>query len=212
MPPGYIDGYLAFITDTLTSPTVLTPTVTSGSWYRGNFTQPNISSGTWYQGTLTQPIISSGNWASAALTQPSITSATLTQPVITTGSLTSPAIAMTGGTFDGGILNNTILGARVFKTAVTGTAKTLDFSTADIYLVQLTCSTVLTVSNVSPGKTYQLIVQQDIANSYTAVSYPSSFINGFVDSGITQRTGAIDFWTVTFDGSRHYAVGVKDIQ
>ena len=144
---------------------------------------PVISSGNWYLANLTQPIISSGNWS--------------------LGTLTAPTIDR---------LTNTIVGGRVFKTAAVGTAKTLDLATADIYLVQLTCSTVLTVSNAAPGKSYQLIIQQDIADSYTQVTYMSAFVNGFVNSGIAQKTGAVDFWSVTFDGSKHYAVGVKEIQ
>ena len=208
MPPGYIDGqqpvYGSYLNasvgvvtpevqQTASAKTVTVPqpanndtmaVLTSTQTLSSKtLIGPVISSGNWYLGSFTQPVISSGNWANASLTAPTIDR-----------------------------LTNTIMGGRVFKTAAVGTAKTLDMATADIYLVQLTCSSVLTVSNCPTGKTYQMIVQQNITNSYTAVTYPSGFINGFVDSGVTQHTGAVDFWTVTYDGSKHYAVGVKDIQ
>lgn len=222
MPPGYIDGKnpqtVTYLNATLG---VITPDLqASAAAVTVAVPQPAnndtiavlTSTQTLSSKTLIGPVISSGNWYLGKFTQPTITSAALTQPVITTGVLTSPAIALSGGSIDGGLINNAILGARTLKTAAVGTAKTLDLSTADIYLVQLTCSTVLTVSNCPTGKNYQLIVQQDISNSYTEVAYMSGFINSFVDSGIAQKTGTVDYWDITFDGSRHYAIGVKDIQ
>ena len=208
MPPGYIDGktpvdgtYLNAsvgvvtpeVQQTASAKTLVVPqpanndtlaVLTSTQTLSSKtLIGPVISSGNWYLGNLTQPVISSGNWS--------------------LGTLTAPTIDR---------LTNTIVGGRVFKTAAVGTAKTLDLATADIYLIQLTCGTTLTVSNCPTGKNYQLIVQQNISNSYTQITYMSGFINGFVDSGIAQKTGTVDYWDITFDGSKHYAVGVKDIQ
>ena len=162
--------------------------------------------------TLLSPIIVGGSIASANLTQPVITGGAFTGPAINTPTLTAPTIAMTGGQMSGGIANYVVLGGRTVKTLAVGATKTLDFSTADIFIVPLTQATVLTVSNALPGKNYQVIVQQNIANGFTNMTWMSGFVNERLASGPTHRTAAVDFWNITFDGTYHYGMGSKDVQ
>ena len=157
--------------------------------------------------TFLAPIIMGGSIASANMTQPVVTGGVFTSPT-----LNAPIVNLTGGALTGGMVNNVIMGLRTFMTLAVGAIKTADLSTADIFLVQLTGACTLTVSNPMTGKCYQVILQQDIANSYTGMSWMTGFVNGMLASGPTQSTGAKDFWTITFDGINHYGLGAKDVQ
>lgn len=145
---------------------------------------------------------------------------TLLNPVITTGSLTSPLITtadirMTGGgTYSGGIMHHVVGGAVVVQTQAVGATKTLDFSTADAFLVNLTQNCTLTIANAASSKLYCVVVKQDITNSYTSMSWMTGFVNEKIASGPTQKTGATDFWQIFYNApdGKHYAVGAKDVQ
>lgn len=157
--------------------------------------------------TFLAPIIIGGSIASANMTQPVITSGVFTSPT-----LNAPTVNLTGGALTGGMMNNVIMGLRTLLTLAAGATKSMNLSTADIFLVQLTQACTLTISNPLTGKCYQVILQQNIANGYTDMSWMTGFINGMVDSGPTRSTGAKDFWTITFDGTYHYGIGAKDVQ
>lgn len=222
---GYIDGkFPAQVTTLQASVSVETPYIQQASGAHtlavpdpaGNDTLTVLSGAqTLSSKTLLNPVITSG-----VLTQPIITSGVLTQPVITSGVLTSPLITTAdirltgGGTLTGGIMHNVIGGIKVAQTQAVGATKTLDLSTADIFIVNLTQACTLTVSNAGSSKQYTVVVKQGVANSYFGMSWMSGFVNPSVASGPTQRTGAIDIWQVTFDQpvGLHYAIGAKDIQ
>lgn len=213
MPPMFIDGRVPVVglTSVDASVSVTTPYLqhASGDSALGVPAPTNpdtlailTQTQTMANKTLLSPVLYSGSYASA----------NLTQPVITSGYLTSPTIYLSGGALTGGIVNNVIMGKRTIATLATGAVKTLDLSTADVFIVQLTQVCTLTISNAMTGKNYQVVVQQNIADSYTDMSWMTGFINGMVDSGPTRSTAAKDFWTITFDGTNHYGVGAKDVQ
>ncbi len=99
----------------------------------------------------------------------------------------------------------------VLKTLGAGATKTLDLSTADIYYVELTQATVLTVSNVPLSKAYWVIARQT-NTAYFPMSWMTDFVNGWVASGPAQMCGAVDVWSVYWDGSKHFGIGAKDVQ
>ena len=160
--------------------------------------------------TLLAPVITGGNITSGALTQPVVTSGVFSAPTINTAVINTPSIVMTGGQLSGGIANNLILGQRTVVTLPVGATKTLDLATGDIFIVQLTQNCTLTIAAAVTGKCYKVVVKQNIANSYTSMSWMTGFINGLIASGPTQSTGAIDYWDVMFDGTYHYGIGVKN--
>ena len=118
--------------------------------------------------------------------------------------------------------SGTVYGSIIYDdvtTAGIGTPKTLRIDQANVFIVNLTAGCTLTVadgfaSSLGLPKSYHVIVQQNIANSYTAMSWMTGFVNGAVDSGPTQRTGAIDFWQIVWDPitGKHYGIGAKDVQ
>lgn len=215
MPPMFIDGHVPVLglTSVEASVNVTTPYInqTAGAELLGVPAPLNpdtlailTQTQTLSSKTFLAPIIMGGSIASANMTQPVITSGVFTSPM-----LDSPLLT---GAMSGGILNNVILGARTVVSVATGTPKTLDLSTGDVFIVQLTAACTLTISNGGAGKTYQVVLAQGIADSYTGMSWMTGFINEKIASGPTQRTGAMDFWTITYDGSKNYGLGAKDVQ
>lgn len=193
MPPMYIDGNtpLRGITSLDASVGVTTPILQHASGDK----------------TLAVPAPATNDTLALLTSTQTLSCKTLLNPTIS-----SAAMIMSGGQMSGGILINTILGPRTVVTLPAGVTKTLDFSTADVFIVPLTGFCTLTVSNAETGKGYQVVLKQDIANSFTGMSWMSNFACEALASGPSPATGAVDVWTITFDGTYHYGVGAKNVQ
>lgn len=167
--------------------------------------------------TLVAPIIQGGSLSGVVLTAPTINSGTLQSAVSSNEILYSPTlttanISLSGGQMSGGIVFNTVLGAKTIAQYSAGPTITLDFSTADIFVVQLTQTCTLTVSNALTGKCYYVLIQQSIANGHAPMSWMTGFISEKVASGPTRATGAKDFWSIVFDGTNHYGAGARNLK
>lgn len=157
--------------------------------------------------TLLNPVITSG-----ALTQPVVTSGVFTAPTINTALMNTPDIRMTGGgTMTGGIMHNVIGGVRVVATIATGATKTLDLSTADVFVIDLTQNCTLTITNGQSGKLFQVITKQTSSNFFT-MSWMTGYVSEEIASQPTNRSSAMDVFNVLFDGTNHFGWGIKDVQ
>lgn len=156
--------------------------------------------------TLLQPVVTS-----ASLTQPVVTSGVFTNPTVDTALIKSPDIRMTGGgTLTGGIAHNVVGGRRVPVDLAAGATKTLDLSTGDVFIANLTQTCTLTVANAYTNKIYYVIVRQTSTN-YFEMSWMTGFITDKIASGPTLHSDALDVWHVLFDGTNHYGFGMRDL-
>lgn len=161
--------------------------------------------------TMLAPYIQGGSITSATLTQPVISTAVLTQPTIYTGILISPDVRMSGGQMSGGAAAYIVFNERTMKTAPVGASKSLDFSTADIFIVELTQPCTLTISNAGASKDYLVILTQGASDAFHAMSWMTGFVCERIASGPTQKTGAVDVWRIFYDGTRHLGIGAQNV-
>ena len=178
------DDTLVTLTDvqTLSSKTLLNPVITTG--------------------TLSSPVVYSGTFSGMAITS----------AYIQTCTINSPSINMSGGQLSGGIYFDSVNYGGSIQVLTSLTPKTLDMTTANVFICNITGVATLTIENAQDGKQYVLILQQSLANSYSDIALPNNFINQAIASGPTQSTGAVDIYNVTYYNGYNYVTSGKDLR
>lgn len=121
---SYAAGTVGANLKTLTSPTIVTPAISGGTWSGATLsspalttptiTTPAVTNGTYSAGTFTSPIIITPAVTGGTYSSPALTTPTLTTPTSTNGTLTTPSIVTPT------ISNPTVSGTPVISsTAVT---------------------------------------------------------------------------------------------
>jgi hypothetical protein len=121
------------------------------------------------------------------------------------GSLPSPGAAFNvltsnGSTWTSASLANTI----VSLGSITGT-NNLNFASGQIFKATLTGNVTFTVSGVSTGDSFSVLLTQDGTGSRTA-TWPAAFKFAGASSTLSTAAGTTDFVNAFYDGTYYYAV------